>query len=153
MIIVFAGTGCAIFENENIAEGRKLFSYFCGSCHGVEGKGQVSVAKLETTDFDSVTKVPENAKFIKNIRPPSVPDSNNANLEKWYKYSFWDHYLKSHKNVFIIKTTEGNYAKMQVINFYCKKKEKRISSCYTIQYVYQGNGSKSFVKDANESRG
>ncbi|MEE9165636.1 MAG: HmuY family protein [Nitrospinota bacterium] len=116
-------------------------------------KGQVSVAKLETTDFDSVTQVPENEKFIKNISPPSVPDTNNANLEKWYKYSFWDHYLKSHKNVFIIKTAEGNYAKMQVINFYCKKEEKRISSCYTIQYVYQGNGSKSFVKDANKSRG
>jgi len=116
-------------------------------------KGQVSVAKLGTTDFDSLTQVPEDSKFIKNISPPPVPDSNNANLEKWYKYSFWDHYLKSHKNVFIIKTAEGNYAKMQVINFYCKKEEKRISSCYTMQYVYQGNGSKSFLKDASESRG
>ncbi len=112
---------------------------------------QVSVAKLETTNFKSVTKVPEDAKFAENFSLPSIPDTNNANLEKWYKYSFWDHYLKSHKNVFIIKTTEGNYAKMQIINFYCKKEEKRTSSCYTIRYVYQGNGSKSFEKYPDKS--
>ena len=108
-------------------------------------KGQVSVAKLETTDFNSITKVPENTKLENAISPHPIPENNNASLEKWYKYTFWDHFLKSYKNVFIIKTAEGNYAKMQIINFYCKKKEKRISSCYTIQYVYQGNGSKSFV--------
>lgn len=124
-------------------------AYIASNGGDTSKKGRVAVAKLETTNFDSVTKVPENAKFIKNISPPSPPDSNNANLEKWYKYSFWDHYLKSYKNVLIIKTAEGNYAKMQVINFYCKKEEKRISSCYTIQYVYQGNGSKSFVKSAS----
>ncbi len=116
-------------------------------------KGQVSVAKLETTDFNSVTKIPENVKFLKNNRLSSVPDTNNANLKKWYKYSFWDHYLKSHKNVFVIKTAEGNYAKMQILNFYCEKEGKRISTCYTIKYVYQGNGSKSFVKGVNEPGG
>ena len=117
---------------------------------GKNKTGQVSVAKLEKKDFDSVTKVPESAKFLKNFSLPSVPDTNNANLKKWYKYSLWDHYLKSHKNVFIIKTTEGNYAKMQIINFYCEKEGKRTSSCYTIRYAYQGNGSKSFVKQSEK---
>lgn len=113
-------------------------------------KGQVSVAKLETTDFNSITKVPEKINFINETSPPSTPETNSVSFEQWYKYSFWDHFLKSYKNVFIIRTGEGNYAKMQIMNFYCEKEGKRTSSCYSIQYVYQGNGSKSFVKGASE---
>lgn len=114
-------------------------------------KGKVAVSKLKTTDFDIVTKVPENVEFIKDNKPPNKFDPQNTNLEKWYSYNFLNHKLKSHSSVFIIKTAEGNYAKMQILNYYCEKEEKKISSCYTIKYVYQGNGSESFVNYASKS--
>ncbi len=105
-------------------------------------KGKVEISKLVTTNFESVKKVPENAKFIKDNQFKSDP--SNFNFEKWYEYDFIRHKLKSRKNVFIIKTQEGNYAKMQILNYYCSKEGEKISSCYTIKYVYQGNGSKFF---------
>jgi len=107
-------------------------------------KGKVEISKLATTNFESVKKVPEDAKFLKDVQFKSDPA--NINFEKWYEYDFISHKLKSRKNVFIIKTNEGNYAKMQILNYYCSKDGKKISSCYTIKYVYQGNGSKAFDK-------
>lgn len=117
---------------------------------GTNKQGLVAVAKLNTTDFDSVTSVPEEAKFIQDTKLSRGADPKNVNLDKWYSYNFMDHYLKSYKSVFIVKTAEGNYAKMQIINYYCKKGNARLTGCYTIKYVYQGDGSKSFVKEGSE---
>lgn len=117
---------------------------------GTNKLGLVEVAKLNTTDFDSVTSVPEDAKFVKDVKLSAGADPKNASLDKWYSYNFMDHNLKSYKNVIIIKTAEGNYAKMQIISYYCKKEEKKVAGCYSIKYVYQGNGSKTLVKAVSE---
>ena len=118
---------------------------------GTNKNGIVEVARLKTIDFDSVTSVPEDTNFIKDATRRSVgADPKNVSLDKWYSYNFFDHNLKSYKNVLIIKTAEGNYAKMQIINYYCKKGEEKLAGCYTIKYVYQGDGRKSFVKDVRE---
>lgn len=117
---------------------------------GTNKSGQVETARLKTTNFDSVTSVPEDIQFIKDIRLSAGADPRNVSLDKWYSYNFMDHRLKSYKNVFIVKTAEGNYAKMQIINYYCKKGEERLTGCYTIKYVYQGDGSKSFIKGVSE---
>lgn len=37
-LLMFAG-GCALFEDKNVGEGRKLFAYYCASCHGEKGMG------------------------------------------------------------------------------------------------------------------
>ena len=37
-LLMFAA-GCALLENENVGEGRKLFGYYCSSCHGEKGMG------------------------------------------------------------------------------------------------------------------
>ena len=117
---------------------------------GTNKNGIVEVASLKTTDFDSVTSVPEGAKYSKDTRTSAGADPKNVNLDNWYSYNFMDHNLKSYKKVLIIKTAEGNYAKMQLISYYCEKDEKKLTGCYTIKYVYQGDGSKSFVKNVSE---
>ncbi|MEE9165493.1 MAG: HmuY family protein [Nitrospinota bacterium] len=117
---------------------------------GTNKNGIVEVASLKTTDFDSVTSVPGDAKFIQDTRTSAGADPKNASLDKWYSYNFMDHNLKSYRNVLIIKTAEGNYAKMQIINYYCKKGEEKLAGCYSIKYVYQGNGGKNFVGDVSE---
>ena len=37
-LLMFAG-GCALLEDENVGQGRKLFGYYCSSCHGEKGMG------------------------------------------------------------------------------------------------------------------
>ncbi len=37
-LLMFAG-GCALLEDENVGQGRKLFAYYCSSCHGEKGMG------------------------------------------------------------------------------------------------------------------
>ena len=117
---------------------------------GTNKNGVVAVASLKTTDFDSVTSVPEDAKFVQDTRTSAGADPRNTSLDKWYSYNFFDHNLRSYKNVLIFKTAEGNYAKMQILNYYCKKGEEKLAGCYSIKYVYQGNGSKSFVEDVSK---
>lgn len=117
---------------------------------GTNKNGLVEIARLNTTDFDSIESVPENANFMKDTKLSFGADPKNAILDKWYSYNFMDHRLKSYRNVLIVKTAEGNYAKMQLLNYYCKKGEERITGCYTIRYVYQGNGSKNFVDGIRE---
>lgn len=111
---------------------------------GTNKKGRVAIAKLNTADFDSVTSVPDDIIFTQDTKTSPGADPKNINLDKWYSYNFMDHYLKPHKNVYIVKTAEGNYAKMQILDYYCKKGDDRVTGCYTLKYVYQGDGSKSF---------
>jgi len=107
-------------------------------------RGKVAVAKLDTTDFDSILEVPENAKFFKDIKSLNKIDTQNASFENWHSYKPSYHKIKPFDNVYLIKTAEGNYAKMQILSYYCKDAEEEIKGCYTIKYVYQGNGTKKF---------
>ncbi len=51
-LLMFAG-GCALFENENVGEGRKLFGYYCSSCHGEKGMGDgFNAVNLDPTPRD-----------------------------------------------------------------------------------------------------
>lgn len=106
--------------------------------------GEVAISKLDTSDFDSISVAPESAEFVKDTHLPTRQETKNKNFEKWFSYQFINHKIKSLRNVYLIRTAEGNYAKMQILNYYCIKEGKRIDSCYTIKYVYQGNGSQRF---------
>ena len=38
-IAFMVGAGCALFESEQVAQGRKLFTHYCIHCHGPSGSG------------------------------------------------------------------------------------------------------------------
>jgi HmuY protein len=46
-------------------------------------------------------------------------------------------------NVYIIRTADGKYAKMRIISYYCDGGQA--SGCFTIEYIYQGDGSRRFA--------
>ena len=114
--------------------------------------GKVAVAKLDAADFDSVYEVPENTKFLKDVKLPHKMDTQNDNFEHWHSYKTSNHTIKPIENVYLIKTAEGNYAKMEILNYYCKIGEETIKGCYTIKYVYQGSGSKRFATETAPSK-
>lgn len=100
------------------------------------GKGGIFVIK--DVEFESVAETPE-SEYVIDIRKNAIETENPA-ADKWYIYNYMTHQLKPRKNVYIIRTADGKYAKMQIINYYCEG----VAGCYTIKYVYQGNGSRSF---------
>ncbi len=101
-------------------------------------KGMGGIIELPGRDFKSIVEAPESGYTI-DTRIGPVETENQA-IKKWYSYSYWTHVLKPKDSVYIIRTADGRYAKMNILNFYCG----RLAGCYTIRYVYQGNGSRKF---------
>lgn len=104
--------------------------------------GQAGILNLGMVDFQAVTTAPESG-YISDTgtRPRGITE--NKGIARWYDYSIFTHTLKPKGEVYIIRTADNKYAKMRILSYYCEKKK---SGCVTIEYVYQGNGSRKFVK-------
>jgi len=105
-------------------------------------KGMAAIAAMNTADFDSVVSVPPEKSFIKDNTNDNLYEPDNLAIDKWYEYDFLSHRLTSKKRVYVIKTTDGHYAKLQILNYYCGG----APGCYTLQYLYQGTGSNTLAR-------
>ncbi len=101
-------------------------------------KGMSGVVKFENAELDSIQEAPESG-YAVDVRVNPTETENPA-FRKWYEYSYMTHILKPKKNVYIIRTADGKYAKMQILKYTCGQ----LAGCYSIKYVYQGNGSRTF---------
>lgn len=111
-----------------------------GGVTNPSGKGAVAV--VETASFESLTSVPEAGLFHADRIDGNPSEPKNPTLDKWYKYDFWTHRLKPKEQVFVIRTADGHYAKLRILDYYCGV----VAACYTISYTYQGMDSTSFAK-------
>lgn len=123
---------------------------------GASGKGKGEAIKLTSEDLATVVEAPERG-YVKDVKADIL--SYNAKTHEvtllengskneqivWLdidtstpppKYSL-------HKNVFVIKTASGKYAKIQFLNYIGDNKEKIIA---TWKYFYQPNGSRRLAK-------
>lgn len=101
-----------------------------------DGKG--GIVAIENAEFDSIVEAPESG-YMADIKKNPLETENPA-TERWYIYNYMTHELKPKKNIYVIRTAEGKYVKLQILKYYCEG----IAGCYTIKYVYQGNGSRKF---------
>lgn len=101
------------------------------------GKG--GILAIENAEFESVNEAPESG-YMTDIRKNPIETENPA-TEKWYTYDYMTHHLKPKKNVYVIRTADGKYAKMQIMGYYLDG----AAGYYTIRYIYQGNGSSKFT--------
>ncbi|PID68176.1 MAG: hypothetical protein CR968_02835 [Flavobacteriia bacterium] len=120
---------------------------------GASGNGNGGIMLLETEDFDSVKDftmgeftmdtMEEGAVIAEFVMPPSYLDASiNTAVNHWTVYSMEDHlYHMQIKNVFIVKTADNKYAKMQFTNFYNDNDE---GGYISLKYAYQSNGSATF---------
>lgn len=99
------------------------------------------IIELNHVQFESVTEAPETGYTVDMRTSPE--ETENPAVKKWYDYSYWSHSLTPKNNIYVIRTADGRYAKMQILKYYCG----RVSGCYTIKYVYQGNGSRKFTNE------
>jgi hypothetical protein len=62
-------------------------------------------------------------------------DPTNAATERWYTYGMVSHLLESKGHVYVIPTSEGQHAKLEVLSYYCPGLE---AGCFTIRYALLG---------------
>ncbi|MEE8147535.1 MAG: HmuY family protein [Longimicrobiales bacterium] len=98
---------------------------------GFTGQGGV----LETTvPFDSLTTAPAEGYVSNRVRGDTV----NTATEDWYDYSWMSHVLRPKPATYVVRTADGNYAKLEILSYYCPG---AIAGCVTFRYVYQGDGT------------
>ena len=101
--------------------------------------GRGGIAAIENAEFVSVMEAPESGYMIDISK--NALETENPVIDRWYLYNYMTHELKPKKNIYIIRTADGKYVKIQIMKFYCEG----LAGCYTIKYVYQGNGSRRFT--------
>ncbi len=104
--------------------------------------GKAGLIDLGSIEFDKVTEVPKE-NYVLDVSTRT--DTENPVVLKPYNYNYLTHKLTAKKNVYAARTADSKYAKFQFLDFYCDNKEV---GCITIRFVYQGNGSNSFLKSA-----
>ena len=106
--------------------------------------GKAGLIDLGVVEFDKVTEVPKD-NYVLDVSTRT--DTENPAILKPYNYNYLTHKLKPKKNVYAARTADSKFAKFQFMDFYCENKEV---GCITIRFVYQKNGSNSFLKPADD---
>lgn len=106
--------------------------------------GQGGVAAVPGKDLGALAEAPESG-YSRNERPTGAGEASNPNIDKWYNYNYWTHKLTPKEQVYALRTADGKYAKFVIEDYYCGE---GVSGCLAFRYVYQGNGSRSFIKPA-----
>lgn len=104
---------------------------------GFAGRG--GVLRLDRP-FPEVGEAP--ADGYASSRVTGGGDTVNAVLDGWYAYSWLSHLLRPEPATFVVRTHDGRYAKLAVLGYYCPGPEP---GCLTIEYAYQGDGSRRLV--------
>jgi hypothetical protein len=102
--------------------------------------GKAGLIDLGKVGFDTVAEVPKD-NYIQDVAART--ETENPVLIKWYNYNYFTHKLTAKDNIYAVRTANGKFAKLQFLSFYCDNKE---AGCVKIRYVYQDNGSNSFLK-------
>lgn len=103
--------------------------------------GDGAIIDLGEVPFDSVREAPASG-WIESVGQRM--DSANTAIGKWYAYGFTSHLLTPRPRVWAVRTADGRYAKLEILGYYCPGADP---GCLTIRYVYQGDGTRSFVPE------
>ena len=101
--------------------------------------GRGAALNLGEIQFHEVLKAPRD-KYVTDSRQKT--ESENKELNSWYKYNFLTHKLTARKNIYALKSAKGKFAKIQFLSFYCGNGE---TGCIKLRYAYQGNGTRGFI--------
>ena len=107
--------------------------------------GKAGLMDLGEVSFDAVENVPLRD-FVQDTATRT--QTENPVLAQWYKYNYITHKLTARKNVYVMSTADGKFAKIQFMSFYCADKQP---GCIQMKYAYQDKGTKNFLKDNSDS--
>ncbi len=96
-----------------------------------------AVADLGISAFDAVTEAPVDG----YVESTFGRDTLNTAIDRWYSYSMMSHLLEPNGHVYVVRTAESRYAKLELISYYCPGV---VAGCPTFRYVYQPDGGRVF---------
>ena len=114
---------------------------------GESGKGEGAVIEIQETDLNKVTQIPTSG-FIADSKikvmasggmPPTYIETNGSTAFKvgdnqgWAFYDYMAANWSYNKNVFVVRTADGQYAKLKMVSFL---NDEDKSGHITFQYVY-----------------
>lgn len=108
--------------------------------------GNVSLATVSNT-LSGVTEAPSDDSFKQDAQSAYAIPTGSGN--GWYTYNPTNHVVAPIAGrVFVIKTTNGKYAKFEILSYYQNAPANPLgtepSKYFTFNYVYQPDGSKKF---------
>ncbi|MBI3090499.1 MAG: HmuY family protein [Candidatus Tectomicrobia bacterium] len=101
-------------------------------------RAQAGLIDLGPVDFARVTEAPAGG-YALDVKSSDRMGTENPLPQKWYDYNPLGFTLKSKNHTYAVRTADGRYAKFRILNYYCNRKD---GGCVTIEYVYQGDGSR-----------
>ncbi len=120
---------------------------------GNSGNGQAGVLRTQIPNMDEVTVVPEGDFHIDTVKiriflvmPPIEEQdvqfvNGNIGMNLWADFFHDTQVWKINKNIYVVRTADGKYAKVQFENYL---DENDHGGLMKFNYVYQSNGSKEF---------
>ncbi len=81
-------------------------------------------------DAEWEERVPSEERFLTTRM---AKDTVNPAIDRWYEYSFLSHLLEPKAMAYAIRTTDGRFAKMRIVSYYCPG---LAAGCLTIRYTY-----------------
>lgn len=110
---------------------------------GTSGPGQGGVS-VQSGIFDDIKTVPATATFTQDSKAAYGIPSGSGN--GWYNYNPATNIISPIAGkVFLLKTAEGKYAKMEILSYYkgapATPAATDASRYYTFRYLYQPDGS------------
>lgn len=115
---------------------------------GVRGPGRGGAIVLRNTDFAALKEAPADGYEIEQETKTAIPTGSGNG---WYNYDPQAMIIRPIPGVvLVIRTADGKYAKMRILNYYKGAPENitqdDISRFYKFEYVYQPDGTRSFEK-------
>lgn len=104
--------------------------------------GQAALFAIEDQPLNAIPHVPDDAEFISDVSAKKRLHPYSPVVDKWYSYSYTTNVLLPKPITYLVRTRDGKYAKMRIVSYYCKG---NIAGCMTIEYVYQGDGSRNLT--------
>ncbi len=114
---------------------------------GVNGTGNVSATLIAST-FGDLKEAPSADQFKQDTELATAVPSGSGN--GWYEYNPTNHLISPIAGrIIVVKTTEGNYAKMEILSYYKDAPANPDpltdqQDTFTFNYAYQSDGSTKF---------
>ena len=122
----------SVVTNPGPREWDLAFQRFSVIANGGDGfAGEGGVVELGEVAFEAVTRAPATG----YVGTEAVRDSTNPAIRRWYDYGFTSHLLTPKPRVYVVRTADGRFAKIQLLSYYCPGARP---GCLTFRYVYQG---------------
>lgn len=105
--------------------------------------GRAGVRDMGPVPFETVREAPEKGYLVDAPTGDRI-QTENPSLKRWYDYDYAVHRLKPKPNVYVIRTADGRYAKIQVLSYYGPQKE---AGWVTLRFGVTPEGSLRFPRE------